>query len=83
MSTLLIQLPAELAHSAAEYLYIVSDDGQSAERSGQANATLLPASGRTNQVTAVIPVSRLSWHSITLPPGLNVQSRRQQARVRA
>lgn len=83
MSTLLIQLPAELAHSAAEYLYIVSDDGQSAERSGQASATLLPASGRTNQVTAVIPVSRLSWHSITLPPGLNVQSRRQQARVRA
>ena len=83
MSTLLIQLPAELAHSAAEYLYIVSDDGQSAERSGQASATLLPASGRTNQVTAVIPVSRLSWHNITLPPGLNVQSRRQQARVRA
>ena len=83
MSTLLIQLPAELAHSAAEYLYIVSDDGQSAQRSGQASATLLPASGRTNQVTAVIPASRLSWHSITLPPGLNVQSRRQQARVRA
>ena len=83
MSTLLIQLPAEIANSAAEYLYIVSDDGQSAQRSGQASATLLPASGRTNQVTAVIPVSRLSWHSITLPPGLNVQSRRQQARVRA
>ena len=83
MSTLLIQLPAEIANSAAEYLYIVSDDGQSAQRSGQASATLLPASGRTNQVTAVIPASRLSWHSITLPPGLNVQSRRQQARVRA
>lgn len=83
MSTLLIQLPAEIANSAAEYLYIVSDDGQSAQRSGQASATLLPASGRTNQVTAVIPASRLSWHNITLPPGLNVQSRRQQARVRA
>ncbi|MEG2975444.1 MAG: type II secretion system protein GspL [Comamonas sp.] len=83
MSTLLIQLPAEIANSAAEYLYIVSDDGQSAQRSGQASATLLPASGRTTQVTAVIPASRLSWHNITLPPGLNVQSRRQQARVRA
>ena len=83
MSTLLIQLPAEIANSAAEYLYIVSDDGQSAQRSGQASATLLPVSGRTNQITAVIPVSRLSWHQITLPPGLNVQSRRQQARVRA
>ena len=83
MSTLLIQLSVEFAHSATEYLYVLSDDGQSAQRSGQAAASLLPATGRTVQVTAVIPSSQLSWHSITLPPGLNVQSRRQQPRLRA
>lgn len=83
MSTLLIQLPAELASSATEYLYVASDDGQSVQRSGQASVTLLPAMGRANQVSVVIPASRLSWHSVTLPPGLNVQSRRQQPRLRA
>lgn len=44
--------------------------------------SLLPATGRTTQVTAVIPAAQLSWHSVTLPPGLNVQGRRQQ-RLRA
>ena len=83
MSTLLIQLPAELANSAAEYFYVVSDDGQSAQRSDQATASLLPTTGRTDQVTVVIPAGCLSWHAVTLPPGLNVQSRRQQPRVRA
>lgn len=83
MSTLLIQLSAEFASPATEYLYVLSDDGQSAQRSGQTAASLLPASGRTAQVTAVIPSSQLSWHAISLPPGLNVQSRRQQPRLRA
>jgi len=82
MSTLLIQLSAKPANFATEYLYVLSDDGQSVQRSGQAAASLLPATGRTTQVTAVIPAAQLSWHSVTLPPGLNVQGRRQQ-RLRA
>ncbi|WP_039049561.1 type II secretion system protein GspL [Comamonas thiooxydans] len=82
MSTLLIQLSAKHANSATEYLYVLSDDGQSIQRSGQAAASLLPAAGRTAQVTAVIPAAQLSWHAVTLPLGLNVQSRRQQ-RLRA
>lgn len=82
MSTLLIQLSAKPANSATEYFYVLSDDGQSIQRSGQAGASLLPATGRTTQVTAVIPTAQLSWHAVTLPLGLNVQSRRQQ-RLRA
>ena len=82
MSTLLIQLSAKPANSATEYLYVLSDDGQSIQRSGQAAASLLPATGRTAQVTAVIPAAQLSWHAVTLPLGLNLQSRRQQ-RLRA
>ncbi|KGH31838.1 type II secretion system protein GspL [Comamonas testosteroni] len=82
MSTLLIQLSAKPANSATEYFYVLSDDGQSIQRSGQAAASLLPATGRTTQVTAVIPAAQLSWHAVTLPLGLNVQSRRQQ-RLRA
>ncbi|AIJ44857.1 MULTISPECIES: type II secretion system protein GspL [Comamonas] len=82
MSTLLIQLSAKPANFATEYLYVLSDDGQSVQRSGQAAVSLLPATGRTTQVTAVIPAAQLSWHSVTLPPGLNVQGRRQQ-RLRA
>ncbi|MDR3067382.1 MULTISPECIES: type II secretion system protein GspL [Comamonas] len=82
MSTLLIQLSAKPANFATEYLYVLSDDGQSVQRSGQAAASLLPATGRTTQVTAVIPAAQLSWHRVTLPPGLNLQGRRQQ-RLRA
>ena len=83
MSTLLIQLSAEHATAGTQYHYIVSEDGQRASSEGQASLSLLPATGRASQVTAVIPSSQLSWHSVTLPPGLNIQSRRQQARIRA
>ena len=83
MSTLLIQLSAEHATAGTQYHYIVSEDGQRASSEGQASLSLLPAAGRASQVTAVIPSTQLSWHSVTLPPGLNIQSRRQQARIRA
>ena len=83
MSTLLLLLPAGLASAASEYLYVESSDGTQAERSGQAVATLLPAAGRAGQIVAVVAHQQLSWHQITLPPGLNLHSRRQQARVRA
>lgn len=83
MSTLLIQLSAEHATAGTQYHYIVSEDGQRASSEGQASLSLLPATSRASQVTAVIPSAQLSWHSVTLPPGLNVQSRRQQARIRA
>lgn len=83
MSNLLIQLPAEYASAGGEYSYVLSNDGLHIQRSGQAAASLLPASGRASQVTVVIPASRLSWHSVTLPPGLQLHSRRHQQRVRA
>ena len=83
MSTLLIQLSAEHATAGTQYHYIVSDDGQRSSSDGLASLSLLPATGRASQVTAVIPAAQLSWHAITLPPGLNVQSRRQQTRIRA
>mgnify|MGYP000443943034 CR=1 FL=1 len=48
MSTLLIQLSAKPANSATEYLYVLSDDGQSIQRSGQAAASLLPPARGVN-----------------------------------
>ena len=83
MSTLLIQLSAEHATAGTQYHYIVSDDGQRSSSDGLASLSLLPATGRASQATAVIPAALLSWHAITLPPGLNLQSRRQQTRIRA
>ena len=83
MSNLLIQLPAEYASAGGEYSYVLSNDGQHILRSGQAAASLLPAGSRAGQVTAIIPAARLSWHSVTLPPGLQLHSRRHQQRVRA
>ena len=83
MSNLLIQLPAEYTSAGGEYSYVLSSDGQHIQRSGQAAASLLPASGRASQITAVIPAARLSWHAVSLPPGLQLRSRRHQQRVRA
>lgn len=83
MSTLLIKLSAEHASTGTEYHYIVSKDGLRARRKGQASASLLPSMGRVDLITAIIPITQLSWHQITLPPGLKLQSRRHQQRVRA
>lgn len=83
MSNLLIQLPAEYTSAGGEYSYVLSSDGQHIQRSGQAAASLLPGSGRASQITAVIPAARLSWHAVSLPPGLQLRSRRHQQRVRA
>ena len=83
MSNLLIQLPAEYASAGGEYSYVLSNDGQHIQRGGQAAASLLPTGGRASQVTVVIPSARLSWHCVTLPPGLQLHSRRHQQRVRA
>lgn len=83
MSTLLLLLPAELASAASEYQFVKSRDGRRAQRTGQSAASLLPAASRAGQVTVVVRHQQLSWHQVTIPPGLNLGSRRQQARVRA
>lgn len=82
MSNLLIQLPAEYTSAGGEYSYVLSNDGLHILRSGQAAASLL-AGGRSTQVTVVIPPALLSWHCVSLPPGLQLRSRRHQQRVRA
>ena len=83
MSTLLLLLPADHASAASEYQFVKSRDGREAQSTGQSVASLLPATSRVEQVTAVISHQQLSWHQITLPPGLNLGSSRQQTRVRA
>ena len=83
MSHLILVLPLAPVSSASEYAFVLSDDGQNATRHGTAIASALPASGRGRQVVAVVPWSKLSWHSASLPPGLATGQRRQQARLRA
>lgn len=83
MSSLFLLLPAHAAGAASEYAYARSSDGQHVQHSGQAAASMLPAAGRADAVVAVVAWQMLSWHPITLPPGLNPNSRRQQPRVRA
>ena len=83
MSHLILVLPSAPASSACEYAFVLSEDGQSVSKHGQASAAALPASARSRRVTLIVPYTQLSWHHVTLPPGLSLGQRRQQGRVRA
>ncbi len=79
MSTLIVTLPARAA-DAAGYAYVLTPDGRSIEREGNAPLALLPAAGRANgDLVAVVPVQRLSWHAIALPRGTSIGSPRLRA----
>ncbi|MDB5885134.1 MAG: hypothetical protein JWR74_1305 [Polaromonas sp.] len=68
MTTLIITLPRALPAAAMLCEGVVSDDGRTVLRAVQAPAALLPAPANA-QIVAVVPVSRLSWHRLSLPKG--------------
>lgn len=65
---LIIYLPPTLHTdlSASAYPYVLSN-GQTVLSSGQASADTLPSQG--GEVVAVVPLGRLSWFEVQLPPG--------------
>jgi general secretion pathway protein L len=78
MSTLIIYLPLEAAVADTEFEYAITPDGVVISEQGRATADALPAVPGADRV-AVAPARALSWHSVTLPEGLNAGSSRLRA----
>jgi len=72
MAILIITLPAQALKSATQLDYVISRDGAVLDTQSSAPWSLLPASARAaqaSQVVLVLPVGRVSWHQVQLPPG--------------
>lgn len=72
MSILTITLPPQALKAATQLDYGISRDGMAWDSQSSAPWSLLPASARAakvSQVVLVLPVERLSWHQVALPPG--------------
>lgn len=81
MKTLLLQLPTSAPGPQVSYGLAWLDPGEPGARlqPSQAPLTLLPRPERRNEVVVMVPASALSWHRVTLPPGLSRASGRLQA----
>ena len=72
MAILIITLPAQALKSATQLDYVISRDGTVLDTQSSAPWSLLPASARAaqaSQVVLVLPLERVSWHQVQLPPG--------------
>lgn len=78
MSTLIIYLPLEAAVTDTEFDYAITPDGVVISEQGRAQAHALPPVPGAERV-AVAPARALSWHSVTLPEGLNANAGRLRA----
>lgn len=68
MTRLTITLPRTLPSTAALCQAVLSEDGYTPARTTESTLALLPApSGQ--DVVAIVPASRLSWHRLELPKG--------------
>lgn len=70
MSLLILTLPLARPGPGTAYRYTLTADGLHALRHESAAAALLPTPERGGETVAVVPVQALSWHRVTLPPGL-------------
>lgn len=68
MTTLIITLPEALPTAATPCDGVLSADGRTVLRHVEAPMALLPAPAGVD-IVAVVPVRRLSWHRLALPPG--------------
>jgi general secretion pathway protein L len=66
MSPLIISLPLSAASPTSVYAYT---QGQTAAPLRSASAFLLPDTGRSTDVVAVVPAQALSWLAVDLPAG--------------
>jgi general secretion pathway protein L len=81
MRTLIIQLPMGEPGAATTYTYawVPADADQASLKLEWASISLLPASERSTEVVCLVPAMALSWHRVTLPPGLHKQRARLEA----
>lgn len=68
MTTLIINLPAELPTAATRCEGLLTGDEPSVLSRVETTAALLPTPSG-GDIVAVVPVSRLSWHRVELPQG--------------
>lgn len=77
MRTLLLQLPLSLPGPQAVYGQAWADSSAPTRLSvRQTPLALLPTVGAQTPVVVVVPAAALSWHRVSLPPGLKSQSPR-------
>lgn len=80
MSALIVLLPPDGASAAAEYQYVVSNNGTAVDSHGSTQAALLPMPARSGaEIVAIVPAAKLSWHRIELPKGTGPTSPRLRA----
>ncbi|MGV0960213.1 MAG: type II secretion system protein GspL [Limnohabitans sp.] len=81
MRTLIIQLPVGEPGAASSYphAWVPTDATPTSLKLQWASASLLPAADRSTEVVALVPASVLSWHQVSLPPGLHKQRARLEA----
>jgi len=76
MRTLIIALPLATASTSAEFDFVVTDDGLTVARSGQARVDALPL---CDVCIAIAPLRAMSWHQVTVPDGVTAGSTRMRA----
>jgi general secretion pathway protein L len=74
MTTLIVTLANELADASTPLDYVLSVDASVASAQSSAPPALLPAA---DEVVAIVPARRLSWHQVTLPKGVLPRGRLQ------
>lgn len=67
MPTLIVTLALRAAATGQEYDYVLTADGQTVTAQGRSSAALLPMTGRSVSVVALVPTCAMSWHLVTLP----------------
>ena len=66
MPTLIVTLPQAPAEPATLFDYVLTADGSTLSAQSSAPLALLP---QADEVVAVVPAQRLSWHQVQLPQG--------------
>ena len=69
MTTLIVTLPPAPADAAELYDYVLSPDGSTLGEQSRAPLALLPLVGNADEVVALVPARKLSWHQVQLPQG--------------
>ena len=80
MSTLIVDLSPVWVHARAGLDFVLSQDGASLTRQGNAAPALLP---EATELIAVLPPQALSWHVLHLPEGLKLTARSEPNKLRA
>ena len=69
MTTLIVTLLPAPADAAELYDYVLSPDGSTLDEQSRAPLALLPLVGNADEVVALVPARKLSWHQEQLPQG--------------